>query len=77
MLNGPPAAFATGRIAELGAQRAISSNENRDQVKLRFVTVEDLHRGDLTELLAEHLEAVLAAASTMVVQLDLKQANAS
>jgi len=62
-LNGPPGAFATGRIAKLAAQRAINSGEDRDQVRLRFVTLEDLHRGDLAKFLAEHLAAVHGAAA--------------
>jgi len=61
-LNGPPGAFATGRIAELGAQRTIDSGgDDRDQVKLRFVTPEDLDRGDLADFLAEHLEVLRGA----------------
>ena len=59
VLNGPAGAFATGRIAELGSQRAIANDgNNRDQVKFRFVEPEDLVQGDLDEFLAEHLGAV-------------------
>ena len=62
-LNGPPGAFATGRIAELASQRAINTDdETRDQIKLRFVTAEDLDRGDLTDFLSEHLEMLRGAA---------------
>ena len=58
-LNGPSGAFATGRIAELASQRIINTEtDNRDQVKLRFVTPADIEQGDLTDFLAEHLEAV-------------------
>ena len=57
-LNGPKDAFAVGRIAELGAQRVIrSEGENRDQVKIRFASLDDLEEGDLPEFLTEHLEA--------------------
>jgi len=57
-LNGPAGAFATGRIAELASQRTINSeDDHRDQVKLRFVTPQDLERGDLDDFLTEHLEA--------------------
>lgn len=63
-LNGPPGAFATGRIAELASQRTINSDsDERDHVKLRFVTPEDLDRGDLADFLEEHLEALRGAAS--------------
>ena len=65
VLNGPPGAFATGRIAQLGAERKIaSSGDVRDQVKLRFVGPTDLQQGDLAEFLGEHLEAVREAATT-------------
>jgi len=61
-LNGPPGAFATGRIAELASQRTINSeSDNRDHVKLRFVTADDLDRGDLANFLAEHLEVLRGA----------------
>jgi excinuclease ABC subunit A len=63
-LNGPAGAFATGRIAELGSQRAISSdNAGLDQVKFRFVKADDLHRGDLAAFLAEHLQVVRSSTS--------------
>ena len=58
VLNGPPGSFATGRIANLASQRAITSSDDRDQVKLRFVTAEDLHLDDLAGFLSEHLAAV-------------------
>jgi len=64
VLGGPQGAFAMGRIAELASQRVIrSEGEGLDQVKLRFVSAEDLHQGDLEEFLAEHLKAVREAAS--------------
>ncbi|MAT72128.1 MAG: excinuclease ABC subunit A [Planctomycetaceae bacterium] len=58
ILNGPSGAFATGRIAEIGAKRAINAGDGTDQVKFRFSESADLHRGDLPEFLAEHLAAV-------------------
>ncbi|MEX2168582.1 MAG: excinuclease ABC subunit UvrA [Pirellulales bacterium] len=62
MLNGPKGAFALGRIAELGADRTLTTDDSeRDQVKFRFVTTDDLDRGDLADFLREHLDAVLAA----------------
>jgi len=64
VLNGPRGAFATGRIAKLASQRAISAEEDdRDQVKLRFLAPEDLEQGDLSGFLEEHLEAVRGGAS--------------
>jgi hypothetical protein len=48
----------------LASQRAVTSNDSGfDQVKLRFVKADDLHVGDLTVFLAEHLQAVRASAS--------------
>jgi excinuclease ABC subunit A len=64
-LSGPPGAFAGGRIAKLASQRAIAANgDDRDQVRLRFVTLEDLHRGDLAKFLAEHLAAASSVTAT-------------
>ncbi|NOY30815.1 MAG: excinuclease ABC subunit A, partial [Planctomycetes bacterium] len=64
VLNGPSGAFATGRIAELASQRAISAeDDDRDQVKLRFLAPEDLEQGDLSGFLEEHLEAVRGGTS--------------
>ncbi|NOY40441.1 MAG: excinuclease ABC subunit UvrA [Planctomycetes bacterium] len=65
VLNGPAGVFATGRIAELASQRAIANDGNdRDQVKFRFVTPEDLIQGDLDAFLAEHLQAVRGESSS-------------
>ncbi len=64
VLNGPSGAFATGRIAQLAAQRAITAGNDLDQVKFRFVTPEDLRAEELVEFLGEHLEAVRGAASS-------------
>ena len=65
VLSGPTGAFATGRIAQLAAQRVITPGEDRDQVKLRFESPTDLAQGDLAEFLAEHLEAVRGASSSI------------
>lgn len=63
-LNGPKDAFATGRIAELGDQRVIKTEgDGRDQVKIRFTSLDDLERGDLADFLAEHVEAVMGLVS--------------
>jgi excinuclease ABC subunit A len=62
MLHGPRGALATGRIANLGAQMALVSDQGPlDQVKLRFVTLQDLERGDLADFLREHLDLVRSA----------------
>jgi len=64
VLNGPSGAFATGRIAKLASQRAISAeDDDRDQVKLRFLEPEDLEQGDLADFLEEHLEVVRGGTS--------------
>jgi excinuclease ABC subunit A len=54
-LYGPRGRFALGRIAELGAARDLQIDRHRDVVKLSFVTLEDLSRGDLVNFLREHL----------------------
>jgi excinuclease ABC subunit A len=64
VLNGPAGAFATGRIAEMASQRAITSSDlGLDQVKFRFVKSDHLHMGDLADFLAEHLQAVRGAST--------------
>ena len=63
-LNGPSGAFATGRIAQLASQRAITSDDDRDQIKLRFVSPADLENGDLADFLSEHLESLRGAAAS-------------
>ncbi|QEG33562.1 excinuclease ABC subunit UvrA [Bythopirellula goksoeyrii] len=66
VLNGPTGAFTTDRIADLAANRAIKSSENElDQVKLRFITGEDLLNGDLPEFLTEHLAAVAGTSESI------------
>jgi excinuclease ABC subunit A len=57
-LNGPPGRFALGRIRELAAEREFQAGPERDTVRLRFVTTEDLDRGDLRRFLAEHLASL-------------------
>lgn len=67
VLNGPTGGFDTERIKELAANRAIKSSENElDQVKLRFIAASDLHNGDLPEFLAEHLAAVVGSVERIV-----------
>lgn len=62
-LHGPAGAFATGRVAGLGVKQLVQpGSEGYDAVKLRFITPEDITRGDLLKFLGEHLEAVRAVA---------------
>lgn len=54
-LIGPKGCVTLGRIAEIGRERELDATaEDRDFIKLRFRTVEDLHRGDLVQFLKEH-----------------------
>ncbi|HJQ79652.1 MAG TPA: excinuclease ABC subunit UvrA, partial [Lacipirellulaceae bacterium] len=63
VLNGPKGAFQLGSVAELGAARELSTDgEDRDQVKLRFVTTEELHGGNVAAFLKMHLESLRVAA---------------
>lgn len=62
ILNGPKGAFQLGGVAELGSDRALSTKDaERDQVKLRFVTTEELHDGKVAAFLKSHLEAFRGA----------------
>ena len=62
ILNGPKGAFQLGRVAEIGAARSLSTDgENRDQVKTRFVTTDELHDGNLAAFLRVHLESLRGA----------------
>ena len=62
-LTGPNGAVPLGRLTELGFDRELDqSKKDYDVVKLKFRTVEDLHRGDLAEFLAEHLSKQQQAA---------------
>jgi excinuclease ABC subunit A len=63
VLNGPKGAFQLGSVAELGAARELATDaEDRDQVKLRFVTTEELHTGNVAAFLKIHLESLRVAA---------------
>jgi len=62
ILNGPKGAFQLGGVAELGADRALSTKgDDRDQVKLRFVSTNELHDGKLAAFLKVHLDAFRGA----------------
>ncbi|MEN0110477.1 MAG: excinuclease ABC subunit A, partial [Planctomycetota bacterium] len=54
-LNGPKGAFQLGQIADLAADREVDARRSdRDTLRLRFESAEDLRRGDLAGLLARH-----------------------
>jgi excinuclease ABC subunit A len=62
VLNGPKGAFQLGSVAEIGAARALATDaEDRDQVKLRFVTAEELHSENVAAFLRAHLDSLRAA----------------
>jgi excinuclease ABC subunit A len=57
-LRGPKDRFGLGRIADLGCERELDTTRSGyDWVQIVFRTVEDLHHGDLTAFLREHLAA--------------------
>jgi excinuclease ABC subunit A len=63
-LTGPKNAFGLGRIADLGADRELDgSHTNRDHLRIRFRTDDDLDRGDLEAFLREHYRVVQATQS--------------
>ena len=64
VLTGPQGNFALGRITELGADREFTSGARLDTLRLRFVTGDDLDKGDLREFLAEHIASVAANGKT-------------
>jgi excinuclease ABC subunit A len=63
VLNGPKGAFQLGSVAELGAARELATDgEDRDQVKLRFVTTEELQGVNVAAFFKMHLETLRVAA---------------
>ena len=57
VLNGPKGKFALGRLAQLGCERELdTAPADRDVVKVRFRSLEDLSSGDLADFLSEHIE---------------------
>jgi excinuclease ABC subunit A len=61
-LQGPKGAIPLGRIVQLGCDRSLDETKSEyDLVKLRFRTVDDLHRGDLAGFLTEHLNCLRAS----------------
>ncbi|MEM1303274.1 MAG: excinuclease ABC subunit A, partial [Planctomycetota bacterium] len=64
-LNGPKGEFQLGRFADLGAERLIETDrDDRDTIRIRLVSGEDLDRGDLAAFLQEHLDACRAVAAS-------------
>jgi excinuclease ABC subunit A len=67
VLNGPKGAFQLGSVAELGTTRSLETDaEDRDQVKLRFVTTEELHGENVAAFLRVHLESLTSRQSLAV-----------
>lgn len=63
VLNGPKGAFQLGGVAGLASDRVLSIHgAERDQVKLRFTSTDQLHDGRLAAFLKAHLEAMQTAA---------------
>ncbi len=59
ILNGPKGAFQLGSVAELGTTRSLETDaDDRDQVKLRFVTTDELHSENVAVFLRMHLESL-------------------
>ena len=60
LLRGPSGRVPLGRLAGLGRDRSLDKDtaSGSDIVKLSFRTLEDLHKGNLSQLLQEHLAAV-------------------
>ena len=59
VLNGPKGAFQLGGVAELGADRSLATDaDDHDQVKLRFVTSDELHSENVAAFFQAHLESL-------------------
>jgi excinuclease ABC subunit A len=58
-LSSPKGRIALGRIAELGRDRELDATRpDRDVVKFKFRTTDDLRRGDFAQFLRQHLESL-------------------
>ncbi len=58
-LTGPKDQFTLGRVADLGTRRSVDTRHtDRDVIKVRFNTVEQVETPALKQVLAEHLAAV-------------------
>jgi excinuclease ABC subunit A len=61
-LAGPKGQFTYGQIVDLAESvELVEKDRERDVIHLRFQTVDELHRGNLTTFLREHLEAAVGA----------------
>jgi len=64
-LRGPTGSVALGRLTGLAREQSLDTTASGyDVVKLSFRTLDDVHRGDLTELLKQHLLASREAAQS-------------
>ena len=61
VLAGPKGRFALGRITDLAADREFQAGPERDQLRLRFATIDDLQKADLRAFVAEHLASLNGA----------------
>ncbi len=58
-LHGPAGKFALGQVADLAREREISTTgSGREDVRLKFTTIDDLGRGELAEFLTFHRKVV-------------------
>jgi excinuclease ABC subunit A len=58
-LAGPKGRFALGQLTDLAAERALEAGRGPcDYIRLRFRSLDDLERGDLSALLQLHLESL-------------------
>jgi excinuclease ABC subunit A len=59
VLNGPKGAFQLGGVAQLGASSALATDADaRDQVRIRFITTDELQNSNVAEFLRTHLDAL-------------------
>ncbi|MGH7139639.1 MAG: excinuclease ABC subunit UvrA, partial [Pirellulales bacterium] len=59
VLTGPKNRFALGRMASLGTDRELATDRpDKDVVKLKFRSTEEVSAGELAEFLKEHFVAV-------------------
>jgi hypothetical protein len=64
-LSGPKNAIGFGRVAGLGFDRDLdATHRDRDHVRIRFRSTEDLALGDLDAFLREHFRAVSGSQSS-------------
>ena len=60
VLTGPKGRVALGRVANLGREPNLEAGQGEcDKITLRFHKKADLHKGDLSKFLAEHISGVV------------------